>query len=146
MKNWKKDGQSRWAATTPGTGWIDSTTDALLVEREVEQKYKREKDGKDLLIQWTAELNVDRRKNSIDSDLFNQDVEEILAGVKNYVNTGDLLSAYNYLNRIVIDGGNTTLTEAMLTDYRTRISTYLTTSGNYDEFTGDSIDGSGNLI
>ncbi len=143
-----------WSVDSPGTDYVDVTTQSELIGRELEIMALREEAGKAAYFETQAELRLSRISSGASHALFNEYVYAVLKPVIDSVWKGSWLDAYDFLNNTpttIPDGQggtvpNPVFNEMMKTGFRIKIATYLTTSGLYDEFTGSQIDAQGFIL
>lgn len=143
-----------WSSDSPGTDYLDVTTQSELVGRELEIMTLREESGKAAYFETQAELRLSRIASGASHAIFNQYVYAVLKPVIDSVWKGSWLDAYDFLNNTsttIADGQGGTIpnpvfNNEMKVSFRIKIATFLTTSNLYDEFTGKEIDSEGFIL
>lgn len=120
-----------------------SSTGNTPIDLEAKKIKERKKDGVIAYERSLAAIRLGRLLNAIPHETYRINVFVPLSNVVNSINIGSWLDAYEFLNTVV---SNPYLSEATLTDFRLIISDYIVNSGNYTEYSGNSIDSNGYII
>ena len=132
-----------WAVEKPDSEYDDITSTEKLYERECHLITERRKAGVKAYQEAQAQMRVDRLASGAPHSAFKTLVYDNMRSVIKNIESGDWLNAYEDMEVITV---NEILTAEMKIGFRVKISTYLTESGNYDEFVGKSIDSRGYII
>lgn len=107
------------------------------VYAEIVKMNKREADGKLAYRNTQASLRLTRIHNKIPDSVFTQYVYGPMDSVINKINTGNWLDAYNIINSVQ---SNPYLSVNMLLSFKNQIANYIVGEGDYQEYTGKTVD------
>lgn len=132
-----------WADSLIDPDYEDVTTTSATILKELGIMQLRKEDGQAAYYETQAEMRLSRLSSGASHELFHINVYAPLSEVIRSVYLGSWIDAYDYLNETTT---NLIYTEEMKIGFRIKLSTYITTSGNYEEYNNSSIDANGYII